>query len=144
MSEGRDLAEDIAMRIGLLSMYLANIKERRTGFAVNAKARLKERLEEIMVNTPIDETRLIQEVAILVERSDISEEIVRAGSHLKSIEGLISADDPVGKKIDFFIQELRREVNTIGAKASDIEISKDIVEIKHELEKIREQTQNIQ
>ena len=97
-----------------------------------------------MSNISIDESRLIQETAILVERSDITEEIVRIKSHLGHFEDILKSGDSVGKKIDFFIQELRREVNTIGSKSQDVEIATYVVEMKHELEKIKEQSHNLQ
>ena len=97
-----------------------------------------------MGDASIDDTRLLQEVAILTEKSDITEEIVRIKSHLKHLEEVVKSSDVIGKKLDFIIQELRREVNTIGSKSQDIELSTIVVEMKHELEKIKEQIQNLQ
>ena len=142
--EGVVLVNDMSGRIEILNKCLSSIKSRRKEYIEGAKVRLYERLKEILENTPIDETRLIQETAILIERSDITEEIVRAESHLIRIGELSVEGGAVGKKIDFFVQELRREVNTIGAKASDIDIIRQTVDMKNELEKIREQVQNIQ
>ena len=144
MDEGAVLVNDMSGRIEILNKCLSSIKSRRKEYIDGAKVRLYERLKEILENTPIDETRLIQETAILIERSDITEEIVRAESHLMRIGELSVEGGAVGKKIDFFVQELRREVNTIGAKASDIDIIRQTVDMKNELEKIREQVQNIQ
>jgi len=144
IEEGRHLAEDVIGRIVSLNKYLTVIDNKRAEVIAGAKAALFERLKELLDNTPIDESRIIQETAILIERSDITEEIVRARSHLKSFEGLLKSDDPSGKKMDFIIQEIRREANTIGSKTSDLEISENVIEIKHELEKIREQAQNLQ
>jgi len=144
IEEGRHLAEDISGRIDLINKYLTVIENKRAEVTAGAKAALLERLKELLDNTPIDESRIIQETAILIERSDITEEIVRARSHLKSFEGLLKSDDPSGKKMDFIIQELRREVNTIGSKTSDFETAENVIEMKHELEKIREQAQNLQ
>ena len=101
-------------------------------------------LKELLEGIELDETRLIQETAILVEKSDITEEIVRIKSHLNAFENILSSGDTIGKKIDFFIQELRREVNTIGSKSQDVEIATTVVEMKHDLEKIKEQVQNLQ
>ena len=142
--EGVVLVNDMSGRIEILNKCLSSIKSRRKEYIEGAKVRLYERLKEILKNTPVDETRLIQETAILIERSDITEEIVRAESHLIRIGELSVEGGAVGKKIDFFVQELRREVNTIGAKASDIDIIRQTVDMKNELEKIREQVQNIQ
>ena len=144
IDEGVVLVCDITGRIKILNKCLSSIKSGRKEFIDGAKARLYERLKEILENTPVDETRLIQETAVLIERSDITEEIVRAESHLIRIDELSVEGGAVGKKIDFFVQELRREVNTIGAKASDIDIIRQTVDMKNELEKIREQVQNIQ
>jgi uncharacterized protein (TIGR00255 family) len=144
IDEGVVLVNDITGRIKILNKCLSSIKSGRKEFIDGAKERLYERLKEILENTPVDETRLIQETAVLIERSDITEEIVRAESHLIRIDELSVEGGAVGKKIDFFVQELRREVNTIGAKASDIDIIRQTVDMKNELEKIREQVQNIQ
>lgn len=144
IEEGRHLADDIRGRLALLNKYLNSIESKRAEVISGAKAALLERLKELLDNTTIDESRIIQEAAIIIERSDITEEIVRAGRHLKSFEELLGSDDPSGKKMDFIIQELRREANTIGSKTSDFETAENVIEMKHELEKIREQAQNIQ
>ena len=144
INEGVNLVNDIAGRIEILNNNLTSIKNRRKEIVAGAKAKLYERLKELLDDTPVDETRLIQETAVLIERSDITEEIVRAESHLGNIGNLTGEGGAVGKKIDFFIQEIRREVNTIGSKASDIDVIKQIVDMKSELEKIKEQVQNIQ
>ncbi|MCK5506531.1 MAG: YicC family protein [Thermodesulfovibrionia bacterium] len=142
--EAENLVNDISQRIGLLGGYINNIESRRTEFIAEARQRLHDRLKEFLSNVSIDESRLIQETAILVERSDITEEIVRIKSHLGHFEDILKSGDSVGKKIDFFIQELRREVNTIGSKSQDVEIATYVVEMKHELEKIKEQSHNLQ
>jgi uncharacterized protein (TIGR00255 family) len=144
LREGEHLAADISGRIETLRDILNLIKERRSEFIKGAKKRLHERLKEYLENMPVDETRLIQETAILVERSDITEEIVRTEGHLESIAEVLAGGGTVGKKIDFYIQELRREVNTIGAKASEVDIIRNCVDMKNEIEKIKEQVQNIQ
>jgi uncharacterized protein (TIGR00255 family) len=142
--EGEHLVSDISGRIEMLRELLNLIKERRNDFIKGAKTRLHERLKEYLENTTLDETRLIQETAILVERSDITEEIVRTEGHLGSIAEVLAGGGTVGKKIDFYVQELRREVNTIGAKASEVDIIRHCVDMKNEIEKIKEQVQNIQ
>jgi len=144
IEEGRNLAEDISGRIESLNKRLIVIDNKRTEVIAGAKEALLQRLKELLGDTPIDESRIIQETAVLIERSDITEEIVRTRSHLKGFEGLLKSEDPSGKKMDFIIQELRREVNTIGSKTSDVEITENVIEMKHELEKIREQAQNLQ
>lgn len=142
--EGRGLVSDIKKRLRLLKKYLGHIEKRREVFIIKANKSLRKRLRELLNNVPIDEPRIIQELAILIERSDITEELVRIKNHLKNMEELMSSDEAVGKKIDFFAQELRREINTIGSKALDVKISTYVVEMKHEVEKIREQVQNLQ
>jgi len=144
IEEGGNLIHDIRERIGLLKKYLASVESSRKDFIQGARQRLQERLEELLGNVPIDESRLIQETAILIDRSDITEEIVRAKSHIESFENTLISNDTIGKKLDFMVQELRREINTIGAKAQEIEIINSVVEMKHELEKIKEQIQNLQ
>jgi uncharacterized protein (TIGR00255 family) len=144
IEEGRNLISDIRDRIGLLKKHLASVESSRTDFVHGARQRLQDRLEELLGNAPIDESRLIQETAILIDRSDITEEIVRAKSHIESFGNTLISNDTVGKKLDFMVQELRREINTIGSKAQEIEIINSVVEMKHELEKIKEQIQNLQ
>jgi len=144
IEEGRNLIHDISERIMLLKKYLASVEGSRTAFIHGARQRLQERLEELLGNAPIDESRLLQETAILIDRSDITEEIVRAKSHIESFENTLISNDTVGKKLDFMVQEIRREINTISSKAQDIDIISSVVEMKHELEKIKEQIQNLQ
>lgn len=142
--EGKALVADILKRMQTIHKDLVKIEGRRKIIASTAASGLRDRLKEIMKDTPVDETRLIQEAAILTERSDITEEMVRIKSHLNYMKDIIKSGDTVGKKLDFVIQELRREVNTIGSKSSDIQITVSVVEMKDELEKIREQVQNLQ
>ncbi|GBD95661.1 MAG TPA: YicC family protein [Nitrospirae bacterium] len=144
VEEGENLIHDITERIRLIEQYTANIEQKRADFTATARERLHERLKEFLGDMQIDEYRLIQETAILVEKSDITEEIVRIKSHLGHFEEALKSGDTIGKKLDFIIQELRREINTIGSKAQDSGIANNVVEVKHELEKIREQIQNLQ
>lgn len=142
--EGKNLIDDITSRIDSLQVKIDEIEGDRTRFSDEARKRLHDRLAEILANVPIDESRIIQEVAILSERTDITEEVVRVRSHLKQFNETLSSGGAIGKKMDFIVQEIRREVNTIGAKSQDFEINRRVVEMKHELEKIREQIQNLQ
>ncbi|MBI5410326.1 MAG: YicC family protein [Nitrospirae bacterium] len=144
IEEGSSLIADINLRVRLLSKYLGDIEDRRNGIIADTKQRLCERLKEFLGGIMIDEARLIQEAAVLIERADITEEIVRLKSHLEHVEKTIISDIVVGKKLDFLVQELRREVNTIGSKSQDVEIANNIIEMKHEIEKIKEQVQNLQ
>ncbi|RJQ15103.1 MAG: YicC family protein [Nitrospiraceae bacterium] len=142
--EGRNLVYDIAARVRLLSEYLTDIEEKRNITVSDTKQRLYERLKEFLGDITIDESRLVQEAAILIERADITEEIVRLKSHLRHVGEALKSGDTVGKKLDFLVQELRREINTIGSKTHDVEIASAIIEMKHEAEKIKEQIQNLQ
>ena len=105
------------------------------------QARLQERLEGLLKNS-VDESRLVTEVAIMAEKSDISEEIVRLKSHLAQLHELIASNEPVGRKLDFLVQEFNREANTISSKSQDIPITRSALDMKSEIEKLREQIQN--
>jgi len=142
--EGQNLIRDIMERIGLIKEYVVTIERQRDEFTVSARERLAERLRSFLGDIQVDDARLIQETAILVERSDITEEIVRIKSHMHHLTQVLETGGTLGKKLDFILQELRREINTIGSKAQHYEIAAQVVEVKHELEKIREQIQNLQ
>jgi uncharacterized protein (TIGR00255 family) len=142
--EGESLAKDLQQRLEQIGQQLKGIKD-QAPLRLNAYwNRLRERLQSFLEGNELDSTRFQQEVAFLAERIDITEEIVRAESHLNQLATLLLGRDPVGRKMDFLLQEIHREVNTISAKANDAEISQRVVEIKSELEKIREQVQNIE
>jgi uncharacterized protein (TIGR00255 family) len=142
--EGRYLVEDINKRIQFLIENIRVVEDKRMDFITNAKTVLTERLKDLLEDHSIEESRLIQEVAILVERSDITEEIVRIKSHLKHLKDVLAQSDVVGKKAVFIVQELHRELTTINSKSPDITIASLIVDMKYEVEKIREQIQNLQ
>ena len=142
--EGQSLSKDLQQRFEQIARHLEFIKDQ---FPIRLDAywnRLHERLKSFLEGTQLDSTRFQQEVAFLAERIDITEEIVRAESHLSQFATLLSGREPVGRKMEFLLQEIHREVNTISAKVNDAEISQRVVEIKSELEKIREQVQNIE
>lgn len=142
--EGESLDSEIRGRID----SVISLVEKVTSFApvaVSANAaRLRERIDRFMGETQIDEARLAQEVAMLADRMDITEELVRLRSHFKQFFSVIALSEPVGRKLDFLLQEINREVNTIGSKANDADIAALVVEMKSELEKVREQVQNIE
>ncbi len=143
-SEGEVLAKDIQQRLEHIRQEIAAIKQR---FPLSLEAygdRLRERLESLLAGSELDSSRFQQEIAFLAERTDITEEIVRAESHLIRFTALLNGEEPVGRKLDFLLQEIHREANTISSKANDAESSQRVVEIKSELEKIREQVQNIE
>jgi uncharacterized protein (TIGR00255 family) len=142
--EGNYLINDIMKRLKLLSTYLSRIEKRRKEYEADAQQKLHERLKELLGAVQIEESRLIQETAIIIEKSDITEEIVRLKSHLKQFEEVVGSGDAIGKKLDFIIQEMRREINTVSSKTHDIDITTNAVEMRHEIEKIKEQVQNLQ
>ncbi|MBR5506102.1 MAG: YicC family protein [Clostridia bacterium] len=120
------------------------IKERSPLTVDEYKQKMKERIEELMSGIEVDETRLLTEVGIFADKVNITEEIIRFESHLKEYSHLLSSDIAVGRKLDFIIQELNREANTMGSKCNDYIISKSVVDLKSEIEKLREQVQNIE
>lgn len=143
-SEGEVLARDIQMRLERIQQQLEEIRAKSPAYVEAYQNRLRERVQSLLGGIEVDPIRLQQEIAFLAERTDITEEIVRALSHLQQFSQFFQADEPVGRKMDFLIQEIHREVNTASSKANDAEISRKVVEIKSELEKIREQVQNIE
>ncbi len=142
--EGESLTRDLQQRFFLVSQQLQIIKQQFPFQLKTYFIRFQERLRSLLNEVEVDSLRFQQEIAFLSERMDITEEIVRAESHLSQFYALMERNEPVGRKMDFLIQEIFREVNTISAKANDAEISQRVVEIKSELEKIREQVQNIE
>ncbi|WP_042271720.1 YicC/YloC family endoribonuclease [[Clostridium] dakarense] len=143
--EGKKLAEDIVMRCDLLKNYIEEIEKYSYNVVIDYKEKLNNRISEILENPSIiDENRLAQEVAIYADKSSITEEIVRFNSHIEQLKKTVVKNESIGRKIDFLIQEMNRETNTIGSKSSDLNITNLVVEIKSELEKIREQIQNIE
>ncbi len=143
-SEGEALAKDLHQRLQRIAQELEGIKGQYSSRLDAYQNRLAERLRSLLGGVEVDSFRFQQEIAILAERTDITEEIVRAESHLGQFLTLLEADEPVGRKMDFLLQEINREVNTVSSKANDAEISQRAIEIKGELEKIREQVQNLE
>jgi uncharacterized protein (TIGR00255 family) len=143
-SEGEALAKDLQIRLENISQQLGEIKHLFPSHLEAFQKRLHERIRSFLGGVEVDANRFQQEVAFLAERADITEETVRMESHLGQFVLLLKGKEPVGRKMDFLLQEIHREVNTVSAKANDAEISQRVVEIKSELEKIREQVQNIE
>ena len=143
-SEGETLAKDLQQRLTRIAQQLEGIKHLFPSRLESYQNRLHERVRSLLGGIDVDPSRFQQEVALLAERTDITEEIVRGESHLAQFLTLLKAEEPVGRKMDFLLQEMNREVNTVSAKANDAEISQRVVEIKAELEKVREQVQNIE
>lgn len=142
--EGEKLKASMIETCKSIENYRLKIKEREPMVIAEYKEKLTERIKELMGSDVIDESRLAMEVAIFADKCSINEELVRLRSHLDQFMNILNTEGPIGKKLDFLLQEMNREVNTIGAKANDLEITKNVIELKSEIEKIREQIQNIE
>ena len=142
-TEGEIIYVDIKNRIEFLKKTLVQSEKITKELKSEKHLTLKNKISELLKDEKLDESRLIQEVAYYSERSDVTEELVRCKSHLKQIENYINLDEPVGKRLNFLLQEISREVNTIGSKSPQTEVTMQVVEMKSELEKLREQLQNL-
>lgn len=144
--EGEKLAEDLLSRGETIKAILDKIEERAPGVVIDYTAKLKERITELLAgNATLPEERILTEAAIFADKCAIDEEITRLNSHLIQLKKIVdSPNDAEGKKLDFLVQEMNREANTIGSKANDITITNHMLEIKSEIEKIREQVQNVE
>ena len=142
--EGRTLLRDIRYRLGEVQRVHGLIQRRLPQVVRGYFQRMKARVEQLVGKEPFDESRLNQELAMFADRCDITEELTRLESHVSQFETMARGSEPVGRKLDFLLQEMGREVNTIGSKANDAEISNYVVQVKSELEKIREQVQNVE
>ena len=141
--EGHQIQTDILNRVELLQTRIDEVGEISGKFSLEKQVQMREKISELLDGEALDETRLIQEVAFLSERADVTEEIVRCKSHFTQLSSYMNQEEPVGKRINFLIQEIGREVNTIGSKSPQPAVTNHVIEIKGELEKIREQVQNI-
>ena len=141
--EGHQIQTDILNRMELLQTRIDEVGEISGKFSLEKQVQMREKISELLDGEALDETRLIQEVAFLAERADVTEEIVRCKSHFTQLSSYMNQEEPVGKRINFLIQEIGREVNTIGSKSPQPAVTNHVIEIKDELEKIREQVQNI-
>ena len=144
LTEGRSLQKDIRERLDNIEQCTDEIIKKRDAQAETILAKLQEKIEKILGNMEIDPQRLLAEAAILAERSDISEEITRLKSHLEQLHGLIDTGGSIGRKAEFILQEINREANTISSKSSLYGINKLVVEMKSNIEKLREQAANIE
>ena len=143
-AEGERLEADILGRADTIQRLLAEVEERSPQTVADYRARMEAKMREVLQNTQIDEARLLTEAAIFADKVAVDEETVRLRSHLSQLRGMLAGGEPVGRKLDFLIQEVNRESNTIGSKCSDVQIAQVVVELKAEVEKIREQVQNIE
>jgi uncharacterized protein (TIGR00255 family) len=144
INEGRALEKDFLERLNRITRYIDEIRTRTTVIVESYRDKLRQRINKLIKHIEINEDRLIQEVALIADRSDITEELIRVESHLEQFRNFINQDDVIGRRLDFLLQEINREVNTMGSKAADSLVSQLAVEIKAELEKLREQIQNVE
>ncbi|WP_406946158.1 YicC/YloC family endoribonuclease [Halobacillus sp. SY10] len=145
MKEGHELYEDLEKRIAKVRSWLSSLDERRPMVIEEYKERIRTRVEEYtkeQIRT--DETKILQEVALLAEKGDVTEELTRLQSHFIQFEDILSIDEPVGRRLDFIVQEMHREVNTIGSKSNDGKMTEMVVNLKSEIEKVKEQVQNVE
>ena len=142
--EGSRLRDDILSRAAAIEDMVTCVEERSPQTVSEYRAKLEARMQEVLQNTQIDESRLLTEAAIFADKVAVAEETVRLRSHIAQLREMLSKGGATGRKLDFLIQEFNREANTIGSKCSDIQIARQVVDIKAEIEKIREQVQNIE
>ena len=142
--EGERIEKDLVERVEYMKTLAAQVDERSPQTVEEYRDRLYSKIKELLEDRDIDESRVLTEVAIFSDKIAVNEETVRLGSHFEEFYNIINSGEPAGRKLDFLIQEINREVNTIGSKAQDIEIAKTVVTLKGEIEKLREQIQNIE
>ena len=142
--EGSALKNDVVNRCRTVRDLVKKIKEKSPNMLERYRDELREKISSYVESVEIDEKRLLTEVALMTDKLNIDEELTRLQSHLDRLEGMVAETEPVGRKLDFLIQEVNREINTIGSKASDLAIANIVVDVKSEIEKIREQIQNIE
>ena len=142
-AEGEKILEDIKKRVKRVQKSIGFLREKSNGYKFEKQDKLRLKVKDLLNGEDLDESRLIQEVTYYIEKMDVTEEIVRCNSHFNQLIGLLEKNEPVGKRINFLLQEIGREINTIGSKSTQTEVIIEIVEIKDEVEKIREQIQNI-
>lgn len=143
-AEGEQLKTDLLLKIQNIEEIISIVEAASEQTAESYRERLYTKLKEVLEDTNIDEQRIVTEAAIFAEKIAIDEEIVRLKSHIKQFRELLESDEPIGRKLDFLIQEINREINTMGSKAQNLEVTKCVVNMKSEVEKIREQVQNIE
>ena len=143
-TEGEALDKDLRTRGETILALVAQIEQGNAQTVIDYRTRLENKLKEVLANTAIDESRILTEAAIFADKVAVDEETVRLRSHLQQMNEMLTAGGAVGRKLDFLLQEMNREANTIGSKCTDVNLARMVVDIKAELEKIREQTQNIE
>jgi uncharacterized protein (TIGR00255 family) len=143
-TEGQALDKDLRSRGETILGPVAQVEEGNAQTVIDYRAKLYAKLQEVLANTAIDESRILTEAAIFADKVAVDEETVRLRSHLEQMNVMLSGGGAIGRKLDFLLQEMNREANTIGSKCTDVRLARIVVDIKAELEKIREQTQNIE
>jgi uncharacterized protein (TIGR00255 family) len=145
-TEGSAIALDVVEHLGYMNQLIERISVRSPMIVEEYRQRLQKRLNDLLQNLiTIDESRLATEVAIMADRCDVSEELVRLRSHVLQMQNILQeSEEPIGRQLDFILQEINREANTIASKANDLQISSDCIQLKYEIEKVREQVQNIE
>jgi len=143
-AEGDNLVRDMRSRTSVIKSTMAKIEELAPQNIEAYRQKLKARISELLSESPVDDQRIALEVAVFSEKSDITEECIRLRSHLAQFDDSLNEDGPIGKRLNFILQELNREANTIGSKSSDYEISRRVIIIKEEIERLREQVQNLE
>ena len=143
-TEGEKLAIDIGGRLDTIETLTGKVEQRSPETAREYREKLTARMQEVLQSTTIDEARILTEAAIYADKIAVDEETVRLRSHVAQLRDMLKSNDPMGRKMDFLIQEVNRESNTIGSKCNDLDIARDVVALKAEVEKIREQVQNIE
>ena len=144
IAEGKALEQDLRSRGQTILSYVQIVEEGNSQTVIDYRTRLENKLREVLENTAIDESRILTEAAIFADKVAVDEETVRLRSHIDQMNGMLTAGGAIGRKLDFLLQEMNREANTIGSKCTDVNLARVVVDIKAELEKIREQTQNIE
>ena len=142
--EGEKLKEDILLKISKIEKLVSDLNVLADNVPKNYKVKLEERLKELSGSVEIDESRIATEICLFADKSTIDEEIIRLNSHIEQVRQTLELREPVGRKLDFIVQEMNRETNTIGSKSCDMEMTNIVIDIKNILEKIREQVQNIE
>lgn len=143
-AEGSKMAQDLLQRVEEVQQNVTKISDQSTGLIQDYVVKLESRIKELLPNHEIDQNRLVQEVVIFADKCSVQEEITRLNSHIAQFKNFLQAEENIGKKLDFLIQEMNRETNTIGSKANCLEITNKVIDIKTQLENIREQIQNIE
>lgn len=142
--EGEKIAKDLKERLGLIQNKVNEVSKLSTGLIEEYVVKLEERIKQILKDQEIDKSRLAQEVVIYADKCSIEEEVTRLNSHIAQFNELLNSNEVVGRKLDFIIQEMNRETNTIGSKSNSLEITNGVIDMKTEIENLREQVQNIE